>query len=345
MLDYHAATDAFQQAARARNAQLDSLPLATRGPQNEPLAIHIAWLGSSNPQRAVLHFSGVHGVEAAAGSAVQRAWLEAGPTIPDGIAVVLIHGFNPYGWLWRRRANADNVDLNRNCLPEGAEFAGVPDTYRDLQKFLNPCRRPSRGLGFLLQATREVVRFGLPQVTQAIAGGQYEYPRGLFFGGTGWQEEPRCVIAWLSQRLPDLRRAAAIDVHTGLGRFGRQLLLVDEHDADPRCQELRRQFGPTVRGWGSRHGYYQARGKFITALATTFEQVDWITVTQEFGTYSLLRVFAALRYENWQWHFQKEKRPFETLRPIFVPDNPAWQLNLVAQGTTLLQQMIEHIAG
>ena len=92
---------------------------------------------------------------------------------------------NPYGYAWGRRADAANVDPNRNFLLPGEEYRGSPDGYRHFNPLLNPERPPGRWDPFVLHAWVALARHGLPALKQALVGGQYDYPKGVFFGGHG----------------------------------------------------------------------------------------------------------------------------------------------------------------
>jgi|SRR4051812_46049557 hypothetical protein len=112
--DYTTARQRFREAVATSEARLDSLTLAVKGPNGEDLTIDIGWFGSPKPRRVFVHSSGLHGVEAFAGSAIQLQWLKEGmPSVPDDAAIVLVHALNPYGMAWFRRFNENNVDLNR----------------------------------------------------------------------------------------------------------------------------------------------------------------------------------------------------------------------------------------
>jgi hypothetical protein len=62
-------------AARSCGAATETLGIAARGPDDDELTIDVAWLGADNPSRELLHISGIHGVEAYAGSVTQLAVL------------------------------------------------------------------------------------------------------------------------------------------------------------------------------------------------------------------------------------------------------------------------------
>ena len=135
--------------AERAGGRLEALPLDARGPGCETLGIDIVWFGDAKARRVVLHSSGLHGVEGFAGSAIQIQTVRELPRISEGTALILVHILNPYGISWLRRANENNVDLNRNSLIDDA-YTGAPENYSKLDPFLNPPSPPSQDL-FLLR--------------------------------------------------------------------------------------------------------------------------------------------------------------------------------------------------
>ena len=121
--DYAAARARFRDKAEAAGATLHAIALPAKGPRGEALAIDIAWLGTTHPQRVLLHTSGLHGVEAFTGSAAQLALLDTPPRLAASDALVVVHVLNPYGMAWLRRTNENNVDLNRNFLFGGERWS------------------------------------------------------------------------------------------------------------------------------------------------------------------------------------------------------------------------------
>jgi Protein of unknown function (DUF2817) len=134
--DYATARTRFRGAVKNAGGRLEPLELEAKGPNGELLTIDIAWFGSGKPRRVFVHSSGLHGVEAFAGSAIQLQWLKQGiPPIPECTAIVLVHVVNPYGMAWLRRFNENNVDLSRNFLAPDEKFAGAPETYQKLWRW------------------------------------------------------------------------------------------------------------------------------------------------------------------------------------------------------------------
>lgn len=337
--DYFAARSKFRRMVERAGGRLEVRPLDAKGPAGENLSIDIAWFGSENPRLVLLHSSGIHGVEGFAGSAIQLQLLDELPTIPNDAALILVHILNPYGMAWLRRVNENNVDLNRN-FPAGEEYSGAPGTYAKLDSFLNPQSLPSTDL-FRLKALLLILRYGMPALRQAVAGGQYEFPKGLFFGGKQVQQGPEQYETFLAQRLASVEEVVAIDVHTGLGKFGKDTLLVEPKDYDT----LRRVFGERVTPLEpERSPAYQIQGDVQSMISRVFPNAKVSFVCQEFGTYNSTRVLHALREEN-RWHHYGEgvlDHPTKrNLKETFYPQDPSWLRSVLQQGKELVNKASE----
>jgi len=288
-------------ASRGRNASFlwACLP---KDPKGEDLTIDIAWFGSTKPRRVFVHSCGLHGVEAFAGSAIQLQWLKNGiRSLPEDAAIVLVHALNPYGMAWLRRVNENNVDLNRN-FREASDFVPEVLPYWDkVNPLLNPQSPPSRDR-FYLRAAWLVLLHGMPSLRQAIAGGQRLNPRGLFFGGTTMEEGPFVFQSFITERLREAERIVVVDVHTGLGAYGADRLLVDS--AAERMdvnRTMREAFGDRMELLDKMGIAFVVRGAQHDMYFRAFPRARVHFLAQEFGTYNPLRVVRALRAEN-QWH-------------------------------------------
>lgn len=338
--DYLTARERFRAAAQAAGAALHALALDAAGPGGEALTIDIAWLGDTRARKIVLHTSGLHGVEGFAGSAIQLALLRQSPVLKAECALILVHVLNPYGMAWLRRANENNVDLNRNFLPDGATWSGAPELYRRIDRVLDPPSPPAFDF-FYLQALLLALRHGFHPLKQAVAQGQYEFPRGLFFGGSGLQPGPRRYVEWLKQNLPKAQYVMALDAHTGLGRWAQETLLPEPGaGATPIARlgaALDRTLIEVTRGDTAA---YVIRGGMGSMLPLVLPGVAVDFVLQELGTYPPLAVFHALREEN-RWHHYGsggldhpvKQRLLETL----CPAAPQWRAQAVAKGIGLLR--------
>lgn len=307
--------------------------------------IDIAWLGARDARRIVLHISGVHGVEAYAGSATQLALLAAPPAVPSGGALVFVHVLNPYGMAWLRRTNEHNVDLNRNFLPDTASWTGAPPLYRRLDGLLNPASPPVRD-AFSLRLAMRGLRHGVKTVRQAIAHGQHRYPKGLFYGGAELQAGPRQFREWLQRRLTAAESVFVVDMHTGLGRHGASTLMVEPGTDAATTAELEVALAQPLTGGTAAPADYTVRGSLGAALPRLLPGVSLKFVLQEIGTWSPLHVLQALRDEN-RWHHHGgghlDHPAKRQLREALCPASPQWRNAAVAQGSELVYRAAEYL--
>jgi hypothetical protein len=332
--DYETARERFREAASRAGAALHTIGLAAEGPRGEALSIDLAWLGAAGPRRVFLHTSGMHGVEACAGSAVQLALLAAPPAPGDEDAIVLAHVLNPFGMAWLRRANEHNVDLNRNFLVNGEAFAGAPPLYAALDPLLNPPSPPMHD-GFRVRAAATAVRYGFQRVKQAIAEGQYEFPKGLFYGGRELQAGPRALGEWLKAHLRNAAYVFTLDLHTGLGRRGTDTLILEPGVAASSPAALSSAFERTLVDPHLPSVAYTVRGSFGSALPQWLPDTRLDFILQEIGTYPPVHVIHALREEN-RWHFFGDGSIVhpakERLREALCPAALTWRRQAIARG-------------
>lgn len=332
--DYVIARERFRVAARAAGASLHALPLDAAGPDGGSLTIDIAWLGDAAAHRVLLHSSGLHGVEAFAGSAIQLALLAHPPALSADCALLIAHVLNPWGMAWLRRANENNVDLNRNFLGGGETWSGAPEIYRRLDSLLNPPSPPGFDF-FYPRALWHALRVGFAPLSQAVAQGQYEFPRGLFYGGSALQPGPRRYLDWIARHLAHARYVFALDVHTGLGRRGEETLL-PESDCATAAGELGSALGRTLARAGQHdHATYTVRGSMGSMIASVLRDAAVDFVVQELGTRPPLFVFHALREEN-RWHHYGgggiDHPVKQRLQEALCPTAVRWRTQVVRRG-------------
>ncbi|WP_169976893.1 M14 family metallopeptidase [Tautonia rosea] len=350
--DYTAARDRFRRAAIQAGAASDSWTL---GPVEDDLTIDTARLGPEDAEGLVFLSSGLHGVEGPLGSAIQSRWLEGnGPRqLPSGVAILMIHALNPFGFATGRRFDAENIDLNRNFLQPGEPYQGSPPLYGTLDPLLNPAAPPGPwdALTFQPRALWTRSRYGMPAVKQAIAGGQYDYPRGLFFGGHGASLTSRILENHLPALIEPARRVIHLDVHTGLGPWNTETLLIHAPRSSPTCRRFVETFGTDRLSPMDADGVaYQTRGSLGDWCAHRFGvgRCTYDYACAEFGTYPAITVLSALRAENQAFHFADHNSPARRqavarLREAFIPADPSWQRRALEAGRDLMERAIVHV--
>ncbi len=345
--DYIAARDRFRALAAARGFLLEAYSIGREGPSGEDLTIDAAILGDERPERAVVVSSGLHGVEGFFGSAVQTALLEGelaeGWSPPLGSALVLLHALDPYGVAWIRRFNEDNVDLNRNFLVDGEAYQGSPVHYAELNGLLNPEGAPGGLDLFWPRALWAILRHGMPEMKQAVAGGQYDYPRGLFFGGHEPSRTQRILAKHLPRWIGDSGPVLHVDFHTGLGPWATYQLLLEPGLGPRRLARLEAQFGAEIIQPADPNGIaYNTRGDLGSWCQAMHLCGDYDFLCAEFGTYPALHVLAALRAENRAHHWVAPDDPAtrqakRRLMEVFVPADPCWRAWAVAAGLDIIR--------
>ncbi len=347
---YSQARRRFKDAAAVLDAGLHSYPIDAGS--HDALTIDVAVIGGAEAP-AIVVSSGVHGVEGFFGSAVQLALLERLARARDrpDLRYVLIHGVNPFGFSRLRRFNEDNVDLNRNFLTHPGDYQGAPGGYARLHGFLNPESPPSPFEPFRLKAAWNIWRTGLQALKEAVAGGQYEYPRGLFFGGKGPCASTRIVQASCDAWLGESQRIVHIDFHTGLGACGSYKLLLNESADAEGYSWYRQVFGaecvePHAEPGGTA---YTVSGLFGEWMQKHFSDRDYRFAVAEFGTYGVIRVLGAIRAENRAHHYGSEgSARYESakreLLECFCPRATAWRRRVVESGLGIIDQSTQAVA-
>lgn len=184
--DYLTSRQRFRRATAAIGLALQAYPIGGSGPNKEQLTIDVAVSPGDSSSPTLMISSGIHGVEGFLGAAVQLAMLErlaSAGTLPPP-RFVFLHALNPFGFAWLRRANKENVDLNRNFLLDDETFRGNPEAYALLDPLLNPKKPPTACDPFIAKALVTILRCGMSSLRQAVTVGQYDFEKGLFFGGS-----------------------------------------------------------------------------------------------------------------------------------------------------------------
>ena len=352
--DYATARRRFLAAAEARSARLSSRPIDARDRRGGELAVDVAYLGPDSPARVLAVSSGIHGVEGFAGSALQHQLLTdqwGGLSLPEDAGLVLVHAINPYGFSELRRVNETNVDLNRNFLAHPDEHAENPG-YEELLDAINPevLDEPTDA------ASREQLlgwaeQHGFPALQSALTKGQYAHPHGVQFGGTAVEASNRILREVAGSECRGARRVLWIDVHTGLGPYGIPEMITELAPEHPAYVRARAWFGDSVKSTVAGESVSAAlQGVMENGLEQSLgPDVELTALGAEFGTYDPIRVFWAMRADNWlEHHGELESEKGEAVKrellEVFRPDDPVWYRSVLERGATLVEQGLAGLA-
>ncbi|MCH7882829.1 DUF2817 domain-containing protein [Patescibacteria group bacterium] len=227
---YIQAREAFLKTAENRGVKVTSYVLTgVRGKYGEELAIDVVYIGPTEPVRLIGVSSGVHGIEAYAGSLIQEHTLKEhfdGLSLPKDIGLLFIHIINPFGASWLRRVGPDNEDLNRNFLSHPEDHTKNP-LYDELCDVFNPARIDISEIQSLKIPLKYARKYG-KDLQEAFTRGQYKYSQGVQFGG--FQESPLNVLfrrIIREQVSAGIQAVGWLDIHTGLGSYGQTSIIVE----------------------------------------------------------------------------------------------------------------------
>ncbi|MCX6519733.1 MAG: DUF2817 domain-containing protein [Actinobacteria bacterium] len=324
----------FLAAADAAGGLVRSWQHPLRGRCDEDLFLDVAEVGPVDATSLVVVVSGTHGAEYIEGSRLQRQHLRvaglASGLEAAGVCLAFVHAFEPFGASWTREADADNVDLNRNFIDRIGPPPAHPayDAYADS---IVPQRwdvaSEAHAVATLYGALAEL---GPLEFQSLITRGQYDHPRGLFYGGVGPSWSHRWLVDWIAARWSGLRRAAVIDVRTGLGERGAIERCSSGGDGTDDATTRARSWWPDLRVRGDdRSVLAGVVGEWLPALAGLAPAVEVTAVSMECGVSDPARALLALRAETW-WHMVGDRRSAEAdqarslLRAAYAADDPAW---------------------
>lgn len=342
---YDEARVKFLDAASATGGQLERFVHPERGPGGGELSTDVAWFGARDAERVLVMISGTHGVEGYCGSGAQVDWLRRGELscAPSGTAVLMIHAINPYGFAWNRRVTHENVDLNRNWidfdkpLPRNAG-------YDELSTVMCP---PSWDEETQRRTTDAIAAFaqqhGMPAMQQAVSGGQYTHPGGIFYGGKAptWSRRTQSEI--FVSMLARAGRVAIIDYHTGLGPWGFGEQIVPDRSQLKRAAQW---YGSVVTSPSvGTSTSADIVGDGLSAAAALLPHAEVTGMALEVGTVSLAEVLLALRADAWlhvhgDLGAPKGRAIKQRMRDAFYGDANDWKGMVAGQSMLACRQAL-----
>ena len=349
---YAEARAAFLRAAADAGAELGSHRHPLAGPDGTPLFLDTARFGAPDARRVLFVASGTHGVEGFCGSGIQTWLLRGGlaTRLPEGVALVLVHTVNPWGFAWLRRVNEDNVDVNRNFLDHGAPHPENAD-YDGLYAALNPKRLDEATLqGCLAELRRFQEERGSAASYRALSGGQYRHPRGVQYGGREPVWSNRTLRALWARHAEGAELAAFVDLHSGLGPRGTGLLLQTAADASPAAA-LARAFWPDVIRSEPAAGGDSAlvSGLIGPAFVAALPNTPSVGLVLEFGTRDMLQVMLAVQADNWLAQYGSRESEeghaiSRRMRDAFYVDEDDWKEKVCARTREVLERAFAGMA-
>jgi hypothetical protein len=352
---YAEARGKFVDAARGAGATVyEYRHPSLKGPAGEPLCLDVAVAGPENAERMLVAGSGTHGIEGYPGSAAQTAWLLGGGAqrLPKRTAMVFFHAHNPWGFAHKARGTEENVDLNRNFVDHAKSYPPNPG-YAELHPILTPAEWTESSVAAIfrgLDAYRQKV--GEKAFSTAFNGGQYSHPDGIYFGGQREQWANAAFRAAVAKHVSHAKRAAIIDLHTGIGPWREHIYLCFHPQGSPARERARAWWGErAVNLAGVTHkALADYQGVLIDAFSAALPKAEVTAIVVEFGTLKREEVQRAnlggrwLRYHGAQ-HPALARKVHAEFCEAFYPVDPAWRAAALEQSREILERGIAGIGG
>jgi hypothetical protein len=329
---YSEARHRFLSAAITAGATLCPYIHEAIGPDGEELAMDVAWIGPREAQRVLVILSATHGIEGYQGSAAQLVTLQKSAlNLPDGCAMLLVHGVNPYGFAWNRRVNEDNIDVNRNYLDFSLPMP-LNEAYEQVHQMIMPKAWTAAAADEVMRALDAyITEVGPRAAATAISGGQHAHADGIFYTGRSlcWSNRTLQQVShdWLQQA----RVVTVIDHHTGLGPTGHTELIC-RHPASSLALALAQKWlgsdlTSTALGESATATLGgDVRGAFVGLCPKALV----VSVAPEVGTVSRMQVRHALLADNWV-HQRGDPQSalgnaaLNAMMEAFYPADTAWR--------------------
>ena len=326
-----------------------SYPCPEEGPAGDSLTVDVARLGPPKATSLLVLSTGLHGVEGPVGMPMlQIAHQQLLQRPSNSIGLLMIHALNPFGFAWSRRQDQEGIDLNRNFLLKGEKYQGSARVYQKMDSWLNPPSPPCRD-AFTIRTVGQVLRHGFRATKQAIVEGQYDFPRGLFYGGSQNSWVMKLLASNWQGWVGDAKQILHLDAHSGLGPWGQLQLLGDSPQTSIDHRKLLHCFPKHAKDFSLEAPvHYHARGGLGRWCGQQLPTKDYRYFCAEFGTYGPLKTLAALRQEQrlWEWGQHERRCPSryrEALREIFCPQSPRWRKAVVDQSIEVIDGSLKYL--
>ncbi len=347
---YFEAREKFLDAAARRGAQVHSFRNPVPGPGGKDLFTDVARLGPANASKVLIVQSATHGIEGYAGSGVQVYWLQDFQNLPGDTALLFVHALNPYGFAYTRRFNEDNVDLNRSFIDRSLNALPENPGYDELAAAILPkewTKEARREADEKVAAYAE--QHGERAVMFAYKQGQYKHPNGLYYGGQKATWSGETVKAICATQLQHAKKAALIDIHTGLGAYGYGDALTTCSDVSEEGRRAIAWYGKVSCTKASGSSYSGSGCTIIEGYMMAAPHLQWTPIGLEFGTWEPEEVRDAVRADGWLHAHGGPDHPLAKrikggLRNAFYPGDPAWRTMVLDRGVEVITHGLAGLA-
>ena len=290
--------------------------------------------------------SGVHGIEGFCGSAIQNHLLRTlnGHTLSQ----IHVHSLNAWGMKFFSRTNEDHIDVNRNFidfsqpLPINLDY----DLIHDRVNLINWNSETKKDFEIFLQEF--IKTHGLKTWNKAFSGGQYQYPDGIAFGGCQPTRSNQ-ILNKILEFIPSHSKSIVIlDFHTGIGKFGEALGLVQYKGEQGWLQDFLNTSKISNILIQDNDNLPMSPSHFSGSVINFFHTMllkNTLCIVFEYGTYDPLKMIKAIIYDNWSRHRDKAKGLLErqNLLALYCPTDEIWRAKVITHVEEFTQRLLNSL--
>ena len=317
---------------------------------------------TGNHTNLILLTTGVHGMEGYIGSVMLDVFFgDVYPTLDtENTGILVVANVNPYGMKYYRRYNESNVDLNRNFILDWDNFdLSSNKEYPKVKEFLGPQGKIGNALwheaGFYLSLAKTAITDGADTVSDALLTGQYEYPQGVYYGGTGDEASTVYLKEVFGQCLDsDYENIVHIDIHSGYGPRYNMVIFNSVYETMNEAESVKAYGYDYVIAYDS-ESFYATTGDttdFFYRLADQKgAEAELYSTCFEFGTIgdAFFDTILSLKYtvdENRNhWYPTSNATSAEvvkqTYQELYYPTETAWRQKTVEDFLTATQGVLQ----
>ncbi|WP_404456081.1 M14 family metallopeptidase [Oceanobacillus kapialis] len=299
-------------------------------------------------EKIVLLSSGEHGIEGYAGAACIHIFVEEymQQINPETTGICLVHAINPWGMRNFRRVTENNVDLNRNYIEEeGPLPVDVNKKYEKEKEIFLPNGKikdiTAEQSRLFKKLTKALAKEGYANMKHAKSMGQYEFERGVYYGGQGLEESAQHVRALQKNLLSQYKQIVHMDWHTALGPSN-ELTMVVPPEEEQDMEEIQSRYPlKNILKFSNKKVIGDSNQHFFTLQKKKYPDTKLFSALFEFGTFgddkkAELRELMTIILENqlyWEGTEKESYRNFilSEFREMFYPDDQVWRCDVTKE--------------
>lgn len=360
---YDAARAAFLEKAAGLKKEYrgcEDFTISVPSARDKDLTVNILHVPAQAAKKRLLVLScGVHGVEGYVGSAVMLMFMKEfmNMALLKETGVLFIHGVNPYGFRHNRRVTENNIDLNRNSSADEKLYTTKNTGYPEVASLINPEGKLSTtspgNLFFHIKGIFNIARKSMGVLRQAILQGQYEFPKGVYFGGKQAEPQISALIAPAKKTMSGYSLIMQIDLHTGYGERG-TLHLFPNPIKDPVLKSKTEKIFTGYRiDWGDGADFYTVTGDFTGFMEQLAAGKTFIPMAFEYGTLDSQTTMGAMKSlhitilenQGTQFGYASEKDEAQVkknFREMYYPSSDMWRVKVIADSRKLFESSLRN---